>query len=246
MRYDEAVVSLVDLHGFRNFIVAPDTAGGIVGIAENRRVDMVFLDLPVHVFVVHAPCPVFVADKRAMNNVVPVRMQRPREAYISRAVEKDRVAGFRKDPKGGYESAQYPVFIGDDLRGDVVHPFPDLVPPCYSRIIFFRSLEIAESGMGSPLYDSFGHGLRRREVHVRHPQGNRVKALFRGRRGKAREFRVSDAVYGDGVVAVPLQQSLKVVGAGHRASPFLVLVLLACHALFSGFLRAAETGRFNA
>ncbi len=207
---------------------------------------MVFLDFPVHVLVVHAPGSVRIPDQGTVDDMVAVGPKRAREAHVGGAVEKDRVAWGGEDLQGGYKATQNPVFICDDLRSDVVHPFPHLVPPCYSRIIFFRGLEIAESGMGSPLYDSFGHGLRRREVHVRHPQGNRVKALFRGRRGKAREFRVSDAVYGDGVVAVPLQQSLKVVGAGHRASPFLVLVLLACHALFSGFLRAAETGRFNA
>ena len=69
---DSAVVSLVNLHRLCDLVTGPDAATGIMRVAEDRDVDMVLLDLTVHVVVVHAPGAIRFPKKRRMDDPVAI------------------------------------------------------------------------------------------------------------------------------------------------------------------------------
>ena len=59
----DTVISGINLHCLFDFLPRPDTSAGIVGGAEYGEMNMVFLQLPVHIFIIHAPYPFFITHK---------------------------------------------------------------------------------------------------------------------------------------------------------------------------------------
>ena len=64
---DDTLVGLKNLHSFFQLPPLPDPAGGIMGRAEDSQMDVVGLQLGVHVLVVHTPDPLLIQLQRTID-----------------------------------------------------------------------------------------------------------------------------------------------------------------------------------
>ena len=99
IRNHDTIIRLVDFHGLLDLPAFPDTAAGIVRAAEHGNVDVVCLDLGIHVLVVHPPDTVFILDQRAVNDLIAVVLNAHGEADIGGAVQQHGIAGGSKAVK---------------------------------------------------------------------------------------------------------------------------------------------------
>ena len=56
----DTVISGINLHCLFDFLPRPEKSAGIVGGAEYGEMNMVFLQLPVHILIVHTPDAFFI------------------------------------------------------------------------------------------------------------------------------------------------------------------------------------------
>ena len=57
---NDTVIGSVNFHGFFQFFPFPDSSAGIVGTAENSKMNLIGFQFGIHVFIVHAPYAVFI------------------------------------------------------------------------------------------------------------------------------------------------------------------------------------------
>ena len=176
--------------------------------------DVVCLELFVHVGVVHAPDAVCVLHQRAVDDLVAVVFQAEGEADVGGAVHQHRVAGGGKAGQGGDDTAQHAVLVADAFlrqAGDAVALF---VPPDDGIIVFVGGVKVAVGRVLCALDDGLRDGGHGGEVHVRHPHGDDVPAFF----GRVRRKAVAQAVHGDGVHAAAVHDGSEIVF--HTNAPF--------------------------
>ena len=95
IRNDNTVVFPVDFHRLFNLFPLPDPAGGVVGGAENSKMDMVFLQLPVHILIIHPPDALLILVKLAVDDTPPRIVYGAGEADVGGGMEEDCLAGGR-------------------------------------------------------------------------------------------------------------------------------------------------------
>ena len=74
----------------------PNTAGGIVRVAENRNADAFFLDLFLHILKIHAVNAVFVLYQRGRNDIHIVIFKDAGKANVGRRMHQNGIAGLWK------------------------------------------------------------------------------------------------------------------------------------------------------
>lgn len=109
----QALVGLIYLHGLFQLPPLPDPAGWVVGRAEDGQMDVVFLQLLVHVLIVHAPDAIFIPFQRAVDGGSAQTLHIGAKSHIGGAVEQDFVSrrGERLDGTG--DAAVDSVLIAD-------------------------------------------------------------------------------------------------------------------------------------
>ena len=184
VRNDKAVVGFVDLHRLLDLPALPHAAGRVVRAAEDRHMDVVLLQLAVHILKVHAPDALLVKIQRRMNDLVTVVGDAAGKADIGRAVQQHAVAGGRKGGQRADHTAKHAVFIADMFGQHALDIVALLLPADDGVVIFRRGAEIAVGRVGGTADDRFRDGGRRGEVHIGHPHRDHIKAGFGRRRGK--------------------------------------------------------------
>ncbi len=209
VRHHIDVVFLEQLHGLFQLPALPDPAAGVVRIAEDGGMDLLLLELLLHVLRIHPPDAVLVLDQGAEHHVVAVVGQAGGESHIGGGVEQHLVAPGADAVQGRHHAAQHAVFVADVFLGKAGDPVALLLPADDGGEILLTGGEIAEGRM----LDAVGHGLldggNGGEVHVRHPHGDGVKALPGCAGGKAGHS--AQTVHSDGVPAVAGQDGSKIV-----------------------------------
>ena len=216
------VVGLVYLHGLLDLPALPHPAAGVVGGAEHGGVDMVLLNFPLHVLVVHPPHALLILHQRAEHDVVAVVLQRPGKADVGGRVEQHAVPPGAEHVHGADHAAQHAVFVADALSGKAGDVAALLLPADDGVKIFIAGGEIAEGRVLGPGDHGIGNGVEHGEIHVRHPHGDGVEAVLGCTGGGA----VAQSVQCDGVLTLPVQNTGKIVfhmcspGAALRRSSF--------------------------
>ena len=223
---DHDVVLLKQLHGLFQLPALPHTAAGVVGGAEHRGVDVVLHDLLLHVREVHAVDARLVLDQGAVDNVVAVVGQAAGKADVGGGVEQHVVAFGAQHVQGADNAAQHAVFIANALLGQAGDAVALLLPVDDGVVVIVAGGKVAEERMLDALGNGLGDGGHRGEVHVRHPHGDDVKALF----GGLGAVPAGDKpVHGDGVFPVPVDDAGKIVfhsRSWHAARVCLLLKMM--------------------
>ena len=87
VRHNVNIVTAVYIHSLFYFPFFPHSAGRIVRITKNRRMDIVFFYLFLHILKIHPPHTVAIKVKRTVYNVVPSVFERTGKAHIGRAIK---------------------------------------------------------------------------------------------------------------------------------------------------------------
>ena len=204
---DHNVVVPIDLHGLFQLPALPHPAAGVVRRTEHGGMNLILLELSVHIVKVHPPHAVLIQLQGAENDAVAVAFDAVGEADVGGGVDKDFVSGGTQHPQGADQSAQHAVFIADARPSQASDVVARLLPADDGVKIFLRGGKIAESGVLCPLDQGLGDGRNSGEVHVRHPHGDRVKTFL----GSAGGGAVAQGVNGDGVLASAVEDTGKIV-----------------------------------
>ena len=147
----QAVVGGIDLHGLLDLPPLPHSAAGVVGGAEDGHVDTVFLQLPVHVLIVHAPDACLVPLQWGVHRHPAGVLKGVGKAHIGGGVDKDLLPRRGEGLQRGADPAQHTVFIADMLRQQALHAVARSLPADDAVKIGLRQGEIAEVGHFQPL-----------------------------------------------------------------------------------------------
>ena len=178
VRDHDTIAGLVDLHGLLDLPAFPDTAAGIVGAAEHSNVDVVCLDLGIHILVVHPPDAVFILDQWAVNDLIAVVLNAHGEADVGGAVQQHGITGGGIAGQCRDNTSQNAVFVADALFGQTLDIVAGLVPLNDGVKVFIGGLEVAVGRVLCTLDDGFGDGGDGGKVHVCHPHGNDIIAFL--------------------------------------------------------------------
>ena len=178
IRDHDTVVCLVDFHGLLDLPAFPDTAAGIVRAAEHGNVDVVCLDLGIHILVVHPPDTVFILDQRAVNDLIAVVLNAHGKADVGGAVQQHGITGGGIAGQCRDNTAQNAVFVADALFGQAFDIVAGLVPLDDGVEVFIGGLEVAVGRVLCTLDDGFRDGGDGGKVHVSHPHGNGIIAFL--------------------------------------------------------------------
>ena len=178
VRDHDTIVCLVDFHGLLDLPAFPDTAAGIVRAAEHGNVDVVCLDLGIHVLVVHPPDAVFVLDQRAVDDLITVVLNAHGEADVGGAVQQHGITGGGIAGQCRDNTAQNAVFVADALFGQTLDIVAGLMPLDDGVKVCISGLEVTVGGMLCTFDDGLGDGGHSGEVHVCHPHGNGIIAFL--------------------------------------------------------------------
>ena len=176
--------------------------------------DVLFLQMLLHVLKIHPPDAVLVLHQRGMHGLVAVVLQAHREADVGGAVDQDLVAAGADAVQRTDDAAQHTVLVADVFRLQAGDAVALLMPPDDAVEIRIRGLKIAEGRVFCTLNDGFLDGGHGGEVHVGHPHRDSVKARLRGSRGEAVALQ---AVHCDGVSTAAVQDGSKIVF--HKCAP---------------------------
>ena len=177
---DIHLVLLEQLHGPLQLPRLPDPSAGVVGRTENRGVDVLFRNLPLHIRKVHAPYAVAVPHQRRVNHVVAIVGQALGKADIGGRVNQHTVPFGTKNVQRGEYPAQNSVFIGDIPPGQTGHPVACLVPADDGVIVLLPRLEIAEMRLLHPVDYGLLNLGQNRKVHIGYPHRDNIEPLLRG------------------------------------------------------------------
>ena len=203
--YDDAIVRGVDLHCTLYLPALPHSAAGIVRRAEDGEVNVVFLELAVHILVIHAPDTVFIALELAVDYDAARVVHRVRKADIGGGVDEYLVAGSGESLHRAAHAAQHTVFITDMLRPEPLDAVSAALPVNNAVKILLRQLKIAEVRHFHALIYRIHDRRRAGEAHVRYPHRDNVKALVRTHSGKR------DLVKSLGIAAMAVKNGRKIV-----------------------------------
>lgn len=156
--------------------------------------DVLFLQMLLHVLKIHPPDAVLVLHQRGMHGLVAVVLQAHREADVSGAVDQDLVAAGADAVQRTDDAAQHTILVADVFRLQAGDAVALLMPPDDAVEIRIRGLKIAEGRVFCTLNDGFLDGGHGGEVHVGHPHRDSVKARLRGAGEKPSPFRPSTAM----------------------------------------------------
>ena len=176
---DHAIVGLVHFHGLLDFPTLPHAPARIVRAAEHGHMDVMLLELLIHILVIHAPYAVLVQLERAVDDAIAVVLDAHGEPDVGRAVQEHAVARSGERGQRTDHAAQDPVLIADRLAGQSGNPIARGLPVDNGVVIVVGGGEVPVDGV----LRAFDNGLRNRghgrEIHVRHPHRNHVKSVPR-------------------------------------------------------------------
>ena len=204
------VVSFEQLHGLLQLPPFPGPAAGVMGVAQDGGVNVLRLELLLHVRKVHAPHALFILNEGAVNQVVAVVGQGHGEADVGGGMDQHLVAPGADHVQRRDNAPQDAVLIADVLLMKARNAVAGLLPADDALEILLPRGEVAKAGVLRPLDDGLLHRGHHGEVHVRHPHGDGVKAFPGGVRGKARHG--PQGVHGQGILPPPVNDGGKVVG----------------------------------
>ena len=207
----KALVGLKDLHGLLQLPAFPHPPGGVVRGAEDGQMDVVLLQLGVHVLVVHAPHAVLVLLEGAVYRGAAQALHIGGEAHIGGGVEQDLVAGGGEGLHRAGDAAVDAVLVADVLPFQIPEAVALGLPADDGIIIGAAGEKVAVQRVLGPLNDGGRHGGAGGEVHVRHPHGDGVKALLGGVGYDRPQFLVPDALHCGCVLSVTVDDGCKIV-----------------------------------
>ena len=222
VRNDKTVIGAVDFHRLFQLPALPHAAAGVVRAAEDRHMDVVRLDLGIHILKVHPPHTVFILDQWAVHNFIAVVFHTGGKADVGGAVQQHGIAGGSKASQSRDHAAQHTVFVPDALFGQAGYTVAGLVPADDGIIIFIGRTKIAKGRVLGALDNGLLDGGYRGEIHIRHPHGDHIKARF-GRFGR-KAVHLADGIYRNGVLAMAVHDGSKII--------FHCNMLLCCFHLF--------------
>ena len=152
---------------------------------------MIFTDLPLHIFIVHAPESVLILLQITVHRPPALADDVTNEAHIIGPVQKNFVAGLRQHIDRARDKSVHAVFISDIFSGETCHMVPLLLPPDDGIVVYILRLKIPEQRMLCSSDDGFRDCRTGLEVHIRHPHWNKIKSIHR-RTG----FKAPDALSG--------------------------------------------------
>lgn len=196
--------------------------------------DVAFLQLPVHVRIVHAPDALRVLRQRRVDDGTAQPLQGVGEAHIGGAVDQNRLAGAGQGLDHGADAAQNAVFIADVLPLQAGDAVAHLLPADDAVKVGAAQLKISEIRVVQPGPDGLQHRRRGGEAHVRHPHGDPGKALL------GLHPVIGDHVQGQGVPAPPVQNGIEIVLHGYP--PFSAPDRWNTRRVFSSMAASAVSG----
>ena len=240
------IIGPKNLHCLFQLPAFPHPPGGVVGGTEQRRVNMVFSDLPLHILIVHAPDAICVLLQRAEDEAETVALQLCGEASIGRGMDKYRLPFGTQYPQGAGNAAQHAIFITDSLTGQALYAVDFPLPPEDGVVVFIAGDEVTVNGMLDALCQCLGYRGRGGEVHIRDPHGDFIETGFCDPFRNAPEV-VFVHIGGNRIHAPPVQHGRKIKVHVHYPPAFDSQHSFVLLTLFSNQLsiRARSTLRPN-
>ena len=150
----------------------PHPATGIVGIAEQQQLDLFLRDLPLQLLKIHLV--VAIPDVQCMGHQPPPGLfHTAGERAVHRTQDHHRVAGSRQRLHRSKQGKHHTGRAHQPLRPQLTAVMP-LIPIRQHGKIFLFTVGIP---VNAPLYDlakCLLYPVRRPEIHIRHPHGQRV------------------------------------------------------------------------
>ena len=202
---DHAVIGGVDLHSPLYLPSLPDSAAGIVGGAEYGKVDIVCLELSVHVLIVHAPDALGIPLQWAVDRDTAGVGKGMGKAHIGGRMDQNLLTGGGKGADCRADPAQHTVFIADMPLFQSLHTVAPALPVDDGRVILGAGIKVAEVRKLHTAADLLQHGGRGGKAHVGDPHGDGIKALVHAQALKGYP------VGGDKVMAGAVKNGSKVV-----------------------------------
>ena len=155
------------------FLPRPHAAYGIMRAAQEKNLHVVFDDSALHVLRrFHAVYAVFLVQ-RAVDQNASAFPQSARERRIDRLLDQNRVAFLRQGVDRRREAVDHARRADQPFL--LRFPAETLLKPAADRSkIFLACVGIAENAVVSQPVKRLAHAVRRAEIHIRHPQRNRV------------------------------------------------------------------------
>ena len=141
--------------------------------------------------------------------MVAVIFQAVGEANVGGAVQQHIVAPGAEHIQRADHAAQHTVFIADVLRPQAGYAVAGFLPADDAAVVFFRGGKVAVSGMGHTRLHGLHHSRNGGKIHIRHPHGDHIKALFRAAGAEAAGGAYH--VYRNGILAVAIHDGCKIV-----------------------------------
>ena len=202
----------------------PDAPAGIMGRAENRRVNIPTADLLLHILIIHTPDPVLIPHKRTVDDLIAIVPESTCKTDISRCVHKHLVAARTEDIESTDQPPKHPVLISDTFGSKPSDPVPGLLPSNNRIKIFPSGTEITKGRMRDPLINRPGNCRTDRKIHIRHPHRNHIKTIFRTLRRKTAH--ISDGIYRHGIMPPTIHNGCKIIFHNNNKTAFPVIYYL--------------------
>ena len=163
--------------GFQLF-GGPHPTHGVVGIAQQEQLDLVFNDRPLESFEVDRVGPVLVHERR-IHHLAPIILHHTAEGVIDRLLDQHRIARVGEGPHRSRQGEH-------DSRGQNEALFrraPTVTggKPVIHRIVIGVAFNgVAENTMRNALGKRIGHLAGQGKIHVRHPKRHQIGRAMRG------------------------------------------------------------------
>ena len=165
----------------------------------------------LQIFIVDAPDPFRILNKRIKDKIYSVIFSAVGEAYISGGLDNYRISGLTEDFESADYTAQYAVLITDTFRSKSDSAVALFMPAYDGVIIGFRRLKIAVSRVRGPLHDCLRYRGNGGKIHIRHPHGNYTETVLHPGAGKEDVAAGMRKVYGNSVFSQPVHDSGKII-----------------------------------
>ena len=139
--------------------------------------DMLFFQLPLHIFKIHAPDSLFILHKRTVDNVISRIYQTACKADISRRMHQHMISFGTKYSQCTKDTPKHTIFVSDTFFRQTTRTMPRFLP-FYNRFkIFLTRIKIPICRMLCPLNNCLRDGRNCLKIHICHPHRNPAEAL---------------------------------------------------------------------
>ena len=171
--------------------------------------DVVFLELAVHIVEIHAPYALIVAFQGAVHDAETVVLNTVRKTDICRTMKEHGITRSGKSGKSGDKASDDAVFVADMFSGQPSDAIALALPVDNGVKILIGGCEISKSRMLSAIDYCLSHRGNRREIHIGYPHGDKAETIFWGSGRHIRHS--SQCIHCQSILAMAIHDGCEIV-----------------------------------